>query len=206
MSQAVLLFFLTLVLHLSSSIVLAAPHQHSSQDEDEESTDEVKQLDPNLSLSEPTTKATKKNWDETNGIEYYPYRQALIPRLGMYFDGDDNPYFLGFLYLVPNRRSPQLEAGADIISDSRGHLNAALRFTYNEFSYFRPFYKAGVTCEVDPGEQLASLADIKSYYLRGGLGLEYTFRRPMSLRVELEGALSLENTVYFISGGYSWAW
>lgn len=198
--------FLTLVLILSAPHSLSAePHNYAAPSSEDEVRDtEKKELDPNMILTPAPTPVRMKHEALDKG--YFPYRQAFTLRAGLVQDNDENPYLLGFMYLIPNRRSPQLEAGIDLLSDNRGHINLGIRWTMNEFGYFRPFYKGGLTCEIDPDDQLAGLVKVESYLLRAGVGLEYTFKRPISLRLEGEGTLGTEESAFYVSAGTSWAW
>lgn len=205
MQRESLISFLTLVLLVSAASSHGAPHEHSSPSaEDEAPEEQTKKLDPNMIVTPAPETGRAKSEPLDKG--YFPYRQSFTLRAGMVEDGDEQPYLLGFMYLIPNRRSPQLEAGADLLSDNRGHITAAVRWTINEFGYFRPFYKGGLTCEMEPKEQLAGLAKIENYLARAGVGLEYVLQRPISVRVEAEATAGTEETAVYFSAGCSWAW
>src|SRR4029078_12514947 len=77
---------------------------------------------------------------------FYPYRQALSPRVGLIFGVRDSSdaknimnLLLGFNYLMPRPASPQYEVGADLSLGNLGFVNVTRRFIYNERGSFRPY-------------------------------------------------------------------
>lgn len=137
----------------------------------------------------------------------YPYRQQLTPRAGYVGSNDDDDpytYMFGILYLWPRYVSPQAEFGADLVNKYGGHLNFAVRTTFYERGYFRPFWLWGLTHEAVPEDKLATFVNLENYYLRIGIGFEDVIKLPKSVRLEIEGLAGTEKQMYKICLGYSW--
>ncbi|MCB0365141.1 MAG: hypothetical protein H6624_10480 [Bdellovibrionaceae bacterium] len=148
---------------------------------------------------------------EKKEISYvYPYLQSISPRIILIADldaireGESVPYGLGVTYLAPRKRQPQWEGGADLFSNSDGHLHLGLRWVHFSDNYFRPYYKAGIAHVWKADEKLASFSNWKNYYLKGAVGFEDVIKPPMSARLEMELAVGTEEMLIMFSLGYSW--
>ncbi|MCB0384244.1 MAG: hypothetical protein KDD43_02530 [Bdellovibrionales bacterium] len=207
------LIFLTLVLNWAFSVHGAPPADLSdpppppteeSVPTDDPGRDEIEKN--NLSITPvEMTEAQKKE------VTYvYPYFQSISPRiiliadLDSIRDGGGVPYGLGVTYLAPRKRQPQWEGGADLFSNSNGHIHAGLRWVHFSDNYFRPYYKAGLAHVWKAEEKLASFSNWKNYYLKGAVGFEDVIKPPMSARLEMEIAVGTEEVLLMFSLGYSW--
>ena len=159
--------------------------------------------DYNLMPSPPAEPLSK----EATETFYFPYRQALSPRLGAVFTTEKEnawEYLLGINYLWPRYASPQAELGVDLLSHFGGHLNFGVRYILFQRNYFRPFFLWGMTHEVVATERLATITNIDNYYLRLAVGMEDTLKLPKSIRLELETLIGLEKQMLLLCFGYSW--
>jgi hypothetical protein len=142
---------------------------------------------------------------------FFPYRQALSPRLGTAWnseaasDGESLLYLAGFQFRAQSRRLKNYEAGIDLISDSTGRLSVARHWFFSR-ARFRPFAKAGGALKLVPREGLATVLKLENYFARGAIGFEQMLLTPLSFRMELEAAAGLEAFEVIVSAGYSWAW
>ncbi|MGE0762726.1 MAG: hypothetical protein AB7N80_05560 [Bdellovibrionales bacterium] len=144
---------------------------------------------------------------EARETHYYPFRQALSPRLGAVITNDEDhqfEYLLGISYLWPRYRQPQAELGVDLLSGLGGHLNFGVRHIFFERNYFRPYFLWGLTHEVVPEDRLATITNIDNYYLRIAVGMEDTLELPKSVRLELEGQLGIDKYLLLLCLGYTW--
>lgn len=211
MMHRFVLAFLTFVL-ISPLSAGAAPQVNPSMQEPKpEESSPADSSATNLDSQQMVISTPPEPIKKVETYEYYPYKQSISPRIGIIFDSDlmkehKFPYLLGFLYMLPRRRSPQMEAGADILSDSRGQLHFGLRNILYERQYFRPYFRAGISLEVEPDDQLAAAVDFENYQLRFSLGFEDVVKLPMSARFEIEGSISSTDQTLYLVGGYSWAW
>ncbi|MBX3021728.1 MAG: hypothetical protein KF799_08645 [Bdellovibrionales bacterium] len=140
---------------------------------------------------------------------YYMARQALVFRGGLASDFpklDFSDSVTGVSYLFPKFLSPQLEAGADLHENGRGHMYAGARWTYFQRSYFRPSAKLALDHFVDAKYGLGTLARIEDWFVRGGGSLEYTIWNPYSIRFDAEMLLSFEETKIVTTIGISRGW
>lgn len=213
MSKCNVLLFLTFVLILGPT-AWSAPHDEAptpSPGEDQSSAkseNNVSLEEQNLSITPPPEKQPKKN---RNDDYYYPFRQSISPRVGLALDMKnlaDNGlhYLLGFNYLSPRKTQPQWEYGADLISNGQGFLSAGLRLTLFPHNAFRPFFKAGLSLQMNGSEKFNNFTQIKNYHLKVGVGLEDLLKHPMSFRMELEGLIGTESQYLLMVLGYSWGW
>ncbi|MCB9025068.1 MAG: hypothetical protein H6625_02015 [Bdellovibrionaceae bacterium] len=208
-----IIFYLFLTLVIKNPYIFANPHQDihpAKESNSEESTEKTKTInidDENLILSRPIEPQNLKTTDE-----FYPYTQAISPRIGTLVNlhefrdniGQAFHTVYGFSYLLPRNHSPQLEIGADVIKDFNGQFHASKRWIINERSSFRPFYKLGLTIIAIGKEGLATFANSENYLAHASIGLEDYYKRPMSLRWELELSGGKEYFFLILSFGYSW--
>ncbi len=163
-----------------------------------------REIDEYNLMPSPPPKSLPKGARDTY---YYPFRQALTPRIAaVAVDDRKNPleYALGVFYLWPRFRQPQAELGVDFLSRYGGHLNLGVRRIFFERNYFRPYYLFGLTHEVVAKDRLATVTNIDNYYVRIAAGMEDAIRLPKSVRLEIEARLGLERMMLFLSLGYSW--
>lgn len=200
---------MTLVVSCSA---VASPHSNAPESDTETATEQdskpVETLEEQgFIVTQPPSQETQKQ--ET--VYYYPYRQSMAPRFGLFIDPDELKdegleYFLGITYLQPRLRQPQLEYSADMVSNSTGLISAAFRWTLYATNSFRPFFKAGLTHHWISEERLASLSNFENYYVRGSAGLEDLLKAPVSVRLEFELLVGTEGFLSLLSLGYSWGW
>jgi hypothetical protein len=213
MQSLIFQIFLTLVLFKQTSF--AAPNQDvdldSTTSQSESSLNEKKN---SLSLEEQLLNATTPPPMIFNEVkeEYYPYMQSISPRLGTLLNmqtfteekGNAFKMLYGFQYLFPRYRSPQLEVGADLIKDFNGQIHFSKRWTINDRSSFRPFYKLGVLIQAVGKEGIATFTNYENYLLKTGIGFEDMYKKPLSIRLDFEVAIGFENVFAFFTLGYSW--
>jgi hypothetical protein len=147
---------------------------------------------------------------------YYSYRKSLAVFTGALIelndqrDGEEYDDILGAVlgisYLLPSDYSPHWEAEAVFAYLEEGHLSVMQRFTKNEKSALRWFYRYGVLVKIESEEQLASIANWENFLIRGGIGLESMSTRPGSHRYTLDIAAGTELTYLMFTYGYSWGW
>ena len=211
MSLRVFLTLLTLVClnHLSFGATPndISPIAEDSSEQPQSERDKVDLDEKNISFTPPTKlKAPEKKY-------YYPYTRSISPRLGLVVqpskinDSDNNnawEYLLGFYYMVYRLRSPRFEIGADLVSNSEGHINAMKRWVINEKNAFRPYYGFGLGLRVIGREGFATATNIDNYMLKTYLGIEDLLKAPMSLRWEVEASIGKEVQYMTLAFGYSW--
>ncbi len=204
--------FLTLVAISNSAV--ARPGENVSPLIEEKKTDEVQTQA--FDFDKQNIDVTQPPATEVRVVKefYYPYTQSISPRLGTTINihkiGEgftkSFDYLLGFNYMFPRSVSPQLEVTADLLSNSEGHIIGAKRWIINERNSFRPFYKLGAGVSVKGSEGLATFAGINNYFGFGGFGLEDYYKKPMSIRLELELKAGVKIMIFSVVFGYSWAW
>lgn len=195
-----------------SGAATAKVHTHSpdqpppkSSEEDQNKIDLEEQ---NLTIVQPPPANPEVTADLKNAY-YYPYQQSLTPRVGFVLrsEEDDRISMLyGLQYMLRRFVSPRLEMGIDYLSSADLHVNAGIRYIFYEKSFFRPYYKFGLTHQADPSDLLATFLDSDNYYLRSSFGMEDVIVLPRSVRFEAEFAIGLKDWFLAFSGGYSWAW
>lgn len=144
---------------------------------------------------------------EATETYYYPFRQALSARFGGVLTDDKHDaveYTLGIAYLWPRFAQPQAEVGADLLSAFGGHLNFGVKHTYFDRNYFRPYFLWGASHEVSAKDHLATITNIKNYYLRLAIGMEDTISLPKSVRLDLEARLGIDRMMLLLNLGFSW--
>lgn len=189
----------------SSSLNESPPAMQESKDDESKATDILKASGMAITPVKINTKETQKP------DFYYPYQQAISPRLVLVANLDllrqgKLPYGLGFSYLAPSKRPPQWEAGGDLLTDSYGQIFLCRRHISFADTYFRPYYKYGLAHIWKAEEKLASFSNWNNYLLRAGLGFEDVIKLPMSARLEIEVAAGSGGFMIFFSMGYSWGW
>lgn len=175
--------------------------EKSSVNANEKIIHEISKEDVNITdVSVPAVKE--------QSIKYYPFLNSGSPRLGILFNSEnikEPSYLLGFTYMFPKYKSPQIEIGFDLLNNNTGFLQISKRYIINERQYFRPYYKWGGAILMMPETKLAGLFAIQNYYLRLSVGLEDLLKPPMSVRIELEASIGAK--LYFaLNFGYSWGW
>lgn len=206
MSKLLIFVSATIVLIFASPTLLASPPKTAPESEAPASQWPQGKPDENLSITEPPDPNAPVPAAEAR---YYPYRQALTFRGGYASDFPKTNFdeiVLGFLYMFPKFLSPKLEAGADLLEESRGHLHVGLRWIAWEKSYFRPSGKLSLDHLAEAEERLATLTRVDNYYVRVSGTLEYTVWNPYSLRLEHEVLVNLDRTWQIMTLGVSRGW
>ncbi len=219
------LHFLTLVLPtcfsltflLNGSTASAAPVPLAPNIDEPEVPDPNQTPPKNPELIEsvditPPPAVGQESDDESFSSEYfYPYRKSMSPRLGIMYnsiaasEGNSMLYAIGFQTLWSSPTLKNYEAGADLISDGTGRVNFQQRWFFSR-SRMRPYAKAGAGLKLTPKDGLATILKLANYNARAAIGLERLFLAPLSLRVELEVGVGIEDVEALLSFGYSWAW
>lgn len=200
--------FLTLVLFCLNAS--STPHEHSPDPkrkiEESKATNDT--VEKEYLLLSPDSATIPKT--ATSKTKYYPYTQAMSPMIGILLNAQDiggaTQVLYKIDYLIPKFRSPQLEIGVDLSSNSTGFFNIAYRWIHKERSYFRPYFKIGMSHNIIPDEKLASFTNSDNYYLLAGAGLEDLLSPPMSVRLEIHSIIGLRFIGLGLSFGYSWGW
>ncbi len=204
--------FLTLV--ITSHIANANPHQDINPAESSQKTktevnnnhtDDIDKNNLSINPPPPLPKVVNENY-------YYPFTQSVSPRLGTMIDsknfskdkGNAFRMLYGFNYLFPRFRSPQLEVGADLIKGFAGQIHLSKLWIYNERTSFRNFYKLGATLKAVGSEGFATITNHENYLARASVGFEDYYRKPLSLRLELEFAVGIKDVFIYLTFGYSW--
>ena len=204
--------FLTLVLMLFTSPLLAKPHTQAPKDK--VSSEEEVVVDPAVLEHTVVTPAEKQSQIEEFSRQYsksdyfHIYRRAITLRAGAVYgfkdssdDEDSTNAVFGFSFLVPRKKSPQVEVGVDLSAVGHGHFTVMSRRIYNERGAFRPFYRLGVMHKLDPDDRFASFSDFENYLARFGFGFEDTLRPASSYRIEVEMAAGPEDVLGFLTVG-----
>lgn len=164
-------------------------------------------------LEEHNLDVTKVQPEQKNSDEiperFYPYTQSGSPRAGILLEATDissSKAFFGLSYMLPSKQSPHWEVSFDMSTQSLAFLSVNRRTIFDERRSFRPYYKWGVANIINSEYKLASLVELKNYQLKMGLGIEDLLTPPMSVRLEAEVGVGLENIYLLISLGYSWGW
>jgi hypothetical protein len=203
---------LTLVAMLTS-VALAAPVQTAPE------LDAVDKASPEnspvpapaletLNVTQPPP--FKKEMVASNSQDiFFPYQSSVSPRVGA---GTKNQgatngfYFLGLNYMLESATKKHFEVGVDLTSDTLGLLHLARKWVFNSTTAFRPYVKAGPTIKLVADQQLATFLKVENYQLRVAGGFERLLKAPMSLRIDLEAALTSGGYECALALGYSWAW
>lgn len=148
---------------------------------------------------------------ELGEIEYYSFRSGAAPHIGYLMDlrakdKSKSGATLGITYLLPDRRMPQWEFGAELLFSGGGLLSATRRTTINPTNFLRPFYKWGVALNPETDEGIASLVQFNNILLTGGAGIEKFYRSPLSFRAEINLYGGLSKLFVHTSLGFNWAW
>jgi hypothetical protein len=162
------------------------------------SEDETRQEDLDRLRSLDIAKPPPAPPGERVPLEYFHrYRQGLTLRLGSIYDTDpakgSSPGFLGgaqYVFASANLLR-NYEAGFDLLSDGTGVMHAAFRFPYSRTS-FRPYTKAGAGIRLVPEDRLITFLRYQNYQIRGAAGFEWTIDDPVSIRLEAEAAIGME--------------
>ena len=186
----------------SPSLDDVAPAQDDQENPDQELKSQTLVITP--APPGPTSAAREAGY-------FYPYRQALTLRLGQTqssFAGiDDSKGWVvgGVQYLFTSNPSTYYEAGADLNSEGSGALHLQRRWIFSS-AKFRPYTKAGGGVRVVPSESLVSFLRLQNWQARGAAGFERIVWRKMSLRAEIEAAVSQNG--YWLIGtiGIVWPW
>ncbi len=205
MSKLLIFVSATIVLILSP-VSMAAPAMDAPSPQEEPSPWPDTTPDENLSIAEPPDPTLPT---PAANARYYPYRQALTFRGGYASDFPKTNFdevVIGFQYLFPKFLSPKLEAGADLLEESRGHIHVGFRIFAWEKSYFRPSVKVSLDHLAEAEERLATLTRIDNYYVRFSGSLEYVVWNPYSIRLEHELLVNLDRTWQLLTLGISRGW
>jgi hypothetical protein len=220
----VLAIFAALTSTLSASRVYANPHTEAPQAKDTKEEEPETPPPPaytNDFLSVTPVTAPAKDMSEmsrkfSKADYFYPYRQALTPRIGLDFvlrhndEDEDNDKIMnlmfGFNYLIKKDSSPQWEVGADLSLANQAYINVMRRYIYNERGSFRPYYKYGVMHKTVADQKFASFSNWNNYLAKVGMGFEDIIRPPRSLRLELEAAMGAKDIFIMFTYGYSFGW
>jgi hypothetical protein len=141
---------------------------------------------------------------------FYPYHRSMTPRVGFSYDSytypNDQkfPALFGFEYLYRTQALHSYEAGADLLTDNSGQAHFSRRWFYSRSS-FRPYSKAGGGLRIVPNDGLATFLRFENFQVRGAIGAEQLIIDPMSLRFEIEAAISTKRVNLFATLGYSFA-
>ena len=199
------LFFLTLVLR--ASLTLAAG-QNQPEKFYPASTPEVEK--PMFDTHNLSITPVEKNTAPIEKKFYYPYTKALALRTGLSIDSkrlqEDKVLGLlfGFTYMFDSSRSTHKEFGADLITQSEGHIHFSWKHLAFEKNLFRPFYKVGVLHRTNAQQEFASFVNEENYFLLVSVGFEEALELPNSLRLEIELAQGIKTTVVNLIIGSSW--
>lgn len=217
MRNAVILF---LILCLTSLEGRTAPNDDTVIDPEPQnatpappqkySVDPLKSLD----ITVPEKKKDSKNLVSTldSGGFYYPYRQAVSPRLGLVLDPEElredfNLVFLfGVTYLLPSDVGRHWEVGFDAHTGGTGYVQFGKRYVYQKSDKFRPFIRPGIAIRLKSQEGIASLVNIRNVQIRIAAGFEDLIRSPLSASVAAELGLNADGGFLVLVFGYSWAW
>lgn len=206
MNFTYVLIVATLVLF--SPLGYANPHTYAPLDDSkiDEETPEADKIEVN-DLSVTILKKNKLS-DKNKTVEFYPYLESISPKFGFLLNLKESEFklLLGVSYMFPRYKSPQIEVGADMISDSTGFFRGDFRQIYSPRSYFRPYYKYGLAINVDGDSGLGSIVTLNRYYAHVAAGIEDYLKDPASIRVETELFLSMEKLFWGTVISYSWAW
>lgn len=203
--------FVLLPLALSAAPAPTEPHLDPGVETEKPPTTPSPALE-DMRITEPPEKPVTRKHQDPDQDYFYPFQSAMGPRLGLFLEpqkiAEDESirYLLGFFYLLPSHSQGKFEVGADLQSDRTGRVNAYYRYVFKPSASFRPYWKAGVTCLVESEQGLANFINYRQYGVRAGLGLEETFRDPVSFRWDLETLVSLKEVSFFLVFGYSWGW
>jgi hypothetical protein len=215
MTLRFLAVLLTLVV-LKTSIVEAKPHSDAPKDSvvvDDEEVVSQETIDA-LSITPPKPDSFREYSQQFSRSDYFHnYRKAITLRAGAVFGFEDSSddedltnALFGFSFLVPRKRSPQLEVGADLSTVGHGHFTFMSRHIFNERSSFRPYYRYGVMHKLDPDDKFASFSDWENYLGRFGFGFENSTRRSRSWRIEVELAAGGKDILGFLTLGHVYSW
>ncbi len=215
MSKPFLAVFLTFVLLSSpfaSRIVLAKPHDNAPKDKIEQVEEET--VSPETLDALSVTPVKPSSFEEysrqfSRADYFHIYKKAITVRAGAVFGFEDSSddedltnALLGFSFLLPRKRSPQVEVGADLSTVGHGHLTLMSRHIFNERSSFRPYYRYGLMHKLDPDNKFASFSDWENYLARFGFGFENSTRRARSWRIEVEVAAGMDDILGFLTIGH----
>jgi hypothetical protein len=112
----------------------------------------------------------------------------------------------GFLWELPKRFSPKMEAGVTWTNADIGHVNIARKHIVNEKGAFRPFYRYGLMLKLVADQQTSTVSNLDNYLLRAGVGLEDIVKPPRSVRMDLDLAVGQKDVWILLQYGYSWGW
>jgi hypothetical protein len=216
MSRLRAFLFLTLV---QSTLIIA--YSHASEAAPTKSTPDMTTTPATEDRSEPLDQKRLETIDITQPsgpppkiertVEYfYRYRKAFTARLGAGYDskaaadGKGNLYDAGISVLLPYQLQ-SYEAGADLFSDGSGLLHAYQRFIHGT-GRIRPYSKIGAGVRIVPEDQLATVLRYQHYQLRGGGGIEFMTKEPISARMDFEAALSARGAQALLTVGCVVAW
>lgn len=217
MRNAVILFF---ILCLTTLEGRTAPNDDTVVDPDPQSTSKTSVNNNNedplksLDVTVPEKKNNNKNLVSSENSEgfYYPYRQAVSPRLGLVLDPEElrNDFKLVFLfgvtYLLPSDIGKHWEVGFDAHTGGTGYVQLGKRFIYQKSEKFRPFFRPGIAIKLKSQEGVASLVNIRNVQLRLAAGFEDLIRSPLSIAVAVELGANADSGFLVLAFGYSWAW
>lgn len=207
MSKLAALVSATIVLIFAHPRAFASPQEDFPEDTSPEATAAPKPIDENMSISEaPHVDGTSM---KKPSLRYYPYTQEFTIRTGLastLYPWQASEHVVGFQYMLPKFLSPKFEAGADLHGNGEGHLHFGLRWILRERSYFRPSYKLALDHHLESKENLATVARLSNYYIRGGVAVEFTVWNPVSVRLEMESFISTKDTWGEGTLGLTYGW
>ncbi len=216
-----ILLFLTFVLVCSFSIApkawAAKPKPTVETEENKSDLDESARETTELEAARaadtvdiaPAPPASARTVKYQNDF-FYAYRKSLSALAGVASSSETrnetNTPAMGtilFSFVAPNLKT--YEAGADLLSNGVGALHISQRWVLAR-TEFRPYFKAGLGVVTIPEDRLATFIRYENFRLQGGTGFEYSVTKPMSLRFELNAALSAKAFQAGIVAGGTWAW
>lgn len=206
--------FLTLVVVTAAALsaVEAKPHKNAPKDaavvEESENVSQETLNQIVITQPESVNQHDEFSRDFSRRDYFHVYKKAITLRIGAVFGFEDSSddedltnAILGFSFLLPREKSPQIEVGADLSTVGHGHFTVMKRKIFSERSSFRPFYRYGLMHKLDPDDRFASFSDYENYLGRVGLGFEDSRRMARSTRIEVELAVGTKDFLGFVSIG-----
>ena len=214
----VIIHILTIVLvsALIGRVAWGAPHtpEPNLDQEPPPKSEEpkIKEIE-SVTVTEPPKATEEPHVVKQEASYFFPYQSSMGPRLGFLLDPSaeislENPpgVIFGFFYMLRSVTSRHYEVAADLYSDGKGSMSAAMKLVFQSTEKIRPFAKAGLLIVLTPDKGLANFVDYKQYMGVVGIGLEDLLKEPASLRWDVEVAAGLSGFFATVIFGYSWAW
>jgi hypothetical protein len=128
---------------------------------------------------------------------FFRYRRAITLRAGSFHRLNNLPEpggLISVLYWFPLKDLRGVELGADLVvhdQQESGTIHFASRHVYGN-DRFRGFYKFGGGIRIVPDEQLVTFLKLANWQMRLGTGFEYAVLDPVSIRLDVESAVSTQ--------------